>query len=114
MGGEAGAAADLGRERGEHERVARARLEHAVEPQSGHAGAVGVEARIGVQQRCEARGGGAEVAAGEAEEGERELVQPGVRGGGVDVAELGGEGEQQVGERRASAGRQASEAIHSD
>ena len=51
---QAGAAADLGRDRGEHERVAAAGLQHAVQPQAGDAGAVGVEARLGVEHGGEA------------------------------------------------------------
>ena len=102
MDRQAGAAADLGRERGEDERVAGAGLERRVEPESGDAGAVGVEARVGVEHVGQPRGGDAQIAAGEAEEREREIVQALVGGVGVDVAELGGEGEHQVGDRAGS------------
>ena len=108
---EAGPPPDLGRERGEDQRVTAARLEHAVQPQAGDARPVGVEARLAVEHGGEAAGGGAVIAAGEAEEGEGELVQVGVRGGGVHVVELGSEREQEVRQRRAAALRgQAREA----
>ena len=109
---QAGAAADLGDQRGEHERVAGVGLERGVEPEPGDAGAVGVEARLGVEQVGQLRRGDAQIAAGEAEERERELVEANVGGVGVDVVELAGEGEQEVGDGRASAGRQAREAFH--
>ena len=87
-------------------------LQRGVEPQAGDARAVGVEAGVGVQDVRQSRGGDAQIAAGEAEEGEGELVQTMVGGVGVDVAELRGEGEHQVGDRRAATGRQVGEAIH--
>ena len=74
--------------------------------------AVGVEARVGVQDVGQSRGGDAQIAAGEAEEGEGELVQALVGGVGVDVAEFSRQGEHQVGDRRAATGRQACEAVH--
>ena len=109
---QAGAAADLGGQAGEHQRVARAGLERGVEPQAGDARAVGVEARIGVEQVGQPGRGDAQIAGGEAEEGEGELVQSLVDGVGVDGAEFRGEGEHQVGDRRAAAARQAGEAVH--
>ena len=105
MHGEPGAAPDLGRERGQDQRVARARLEHVVEPQRGDARPVGVKARIAVEHVGQSSRGGPKIAAGEAEEGEGHLVQAGIRCVGVDLAELGGEREQQVRQRRAAAAR---------
>ena len=99
-------------QRGEHERVAGVGLERGVEPEPGDAGAVGVEPRLGVEHVGQLRRGDPKIAAGEAEERERELVQASVGGVVVDVVELGGEGEQEVGDGRASAGRQAREAVH--
>ena len=62
-------------------------LERGVEPEPGDAGAVGVEARLGVEQVGQLRRGDAQIAAGEAEERERELVEANV-GGVVVVAAI--------------------------
>ena len=87
-------------------------LERGVQPQRGDARAVGVEARVGVQDVGQAGRGDPQVTAGEAEEGEGELVQARVDGVFVDIAELRGQGEHQVRDRRATAARQACEAVH--
>jgi hypothetical protein len=109
---EAGPAADLGDQRCEHQRVAGAGLERGVQPQRGDARAVGVEPRVGVQDVGQAGRGDTQVTAGEAEEREGELVQAGVDGVAVDIAEFRGEGEHQIGDRRATATRQVREAVH--
>ena len=73
---------------------------HGVQPQAGDARAVRVEAGIGVEDVRELGGGDAQIASGTAEQRERQLIEASVDGGGVHVAELRGEGEQEIGNWR--------------